>query len=504
MSGWPVESEALVRPIGHSTYRSDVHPRTGADKLVAVRVENYELFFELPINLVHRNIKFVMGFPERTEGVSLMCDPPKVISTSVDLLRDELFGFCQSFVQIPSLPGEEQKAQAFLAAKLKEENLEVDIFHSKLDEVKDHPAFCDDGISFDERINVVGRWRGSAVAEGNENGSGNVRSLILNGHVDVVPVGNQELWEASPWSGTITDGKLYGRGSCDMKSGIAAGIFAVKALQKVGFSPQKDVLIECVIGEESGGVGTLTSILKGYRADAAIIMEPTRLMICPVQSGALTFRIKVPGHAIHASMRRSGVSAIEKLYQILQAVNELEQRRHRSYHNRFFEDPMGIAPINIGTVRGGEWHSTVPNEVIVEGRYGVFPGESNGAAREIFANAIRWVAASDSWLRDHPPILEWIEGQFESGETDINEPIIELLASSHQEMVGTVPQFQGVPYGSDLRLFANHGNIPAVLYGPGDVANAHTVNEFISLKDVITCSKVLALTIYRTCGGGRL
>ena len=427
-----------------------------------------------------------------------MRDPVKLISSAVDHLRDELIGFCQKFVQIPSLPGEEQEAQMFVAAKLKELSLEVNTVRSDFDELKDHPAFCDDGIPFDERINVFGRWHPT------RHNTEHARSLILNGHVDVVPVGNEQLWNDSPWSGKIKDGNLYGRGSCDMKSGIAAGIFAVQALQNLGFSPQSDVLIETVIGEESGGVGTLTSIIKGYRADAAIIMEPTRLMMCPVQAGALTFRIKVPGQAIHASMKRSGVSAIEKFYQILDAVNKLEQKRHRDYHHPLYEDPLGVAPISFGTVSGGDWHSTVPNEVIVEGRYGVFPGESNQAAREVFAEVIHDVAANDPWLRENPPVLEWFEGQFESGETDIGEPIIALLADSHRDIVGSKPKLNGVPYGSDLRLFTNHGKIPAVLYGPGDVLNAHTVNEFISLEEVVTCAKVLALTIYRTCGAGKL
>ena len=428
-----------------------------------------------------------------------MGDPLKLISDAVDQLRDELFGFCQSLVRIPSLPGEEQEAQLFIASKLEEVNLQVEILRSNRDELEDHPAFCDDGVSFADRINVIGRWCGMS-----EGVNGNARSLILNGHVDVVPVGNLDLWDDPPWSGKIEDGKLYGRGSCDMKSGIAAAIFAVKALQSIGFTPQKDVLIESVIGEESGGVGTLTSIVKGYRADAAIIMEPTRLMICPVQSGALTFRIKVPGQAAHASMKRSGVSAIEKFYPILDAVNELEQRRHQSFHHPLYEDPMGVAPIAFGTVKGGDWHSTVPNEVIVEGRYGVLPGESNEAAREILVETLERVAAGDPWLKNNPPVLEWFEGQFESGETDVLEPIIPLLSNSHREIVGSEPQLHGVPYGSDLRLFTNHGKIPAVLYGPGDVAHAHTVNEFIPLDEVLTCAKVLALTIHRTCGGSAL
>ena len=428
-----------------------------------------------------------------------MSHQAKLISSAVDLLRDELIGFCQRFVRIPSLPGEEQEAQSFVATKLKELSLEVDTVHSHFEELKNHPAFCDDGIPFDQRINVVGRWRPAAQSNGN-----NARSLILNGHVDVVPVGNQKLWDDSPWSGTIKDGKLFGRGSCDMKCGIAAGIFALQALQHLGFTPQNEVLIESVIGEESGGVGTLTSIVKGYRADAAVIMEPTSLVMCPVQAGALTFRIKVPGQAIHASMKRSGVSAIEKFYQIFDAVNELEQKRHRNYSHPLYDDPLGVAPISVGTVVGGDWHSTVPNEVIAEGRYGVFPGESRETARDAFAEVIHDVASNDPWLRENPPVLEWFEGQFESGETDVKEPIIGLLADSHRDITGAGPKLNGVPYGSDLRLFTNHGKIPAVLYGPGDVAHAHTVNEFIPLEEVVTCTKVLALTICRTCGAGEL
>lgn len=412
----------------------------------------------------------------------------------MDSLQDELFGFAQRLIQIPSLSGAEQNVQEFVAAKLHELNLEVDIVPSNFDELKNHPAFCDDGIPFGRRINVIGRWRGA----GNNQNS---RALILNGHVDVVSPGNRALWEDSPWSGKIKAGKLFGRGSCDMKSGLASGIFAIQALKKLGFKPAKDVLIESVIGEETGGVGSLTTIIRGYTADAAIILEPTQLRICPLQAGALTFRIKVPGRSVHACMKKAGVSAIEKFHTVFNAINELERQRHLSYHNSLYEDPTNVAPISFGTIKGGNWHSTVPDEVIVEGRYGVLPGESIGRAKRVFVEALQQAAASDPWLRDHPPTLEWFEGQFESGETDVNAPIIQFLAKNHQAVIGEEPKIQGVTYGSDLRLFTNHEKIPAVLYGPGNVANAHTVNEFIALEEIITSTKVLALTIYQWCGG---
>lgn len=436
-----------------------------------------------------------------TSNFDFRNDPVQAILRAVDSLEYRLIKFCQNLVRIPSLPGQEQDAQAFVAAKLQTLGLAVDIVQSNFEELKDHPAFCDDGVPFRNRINVVGRWPGIATKQNNGNDeSQGKRSLILNGHIDVVPVGNENFWDESPWSGSIRNGKLYGRGSCDMKCGLAAGIFALEALQTLGFSPARDVLIESVIGEESGGVGTLTAIVKGYRADAAIIMEPTELNICPVQAGALTFRIKVPGHSIHASMRRSGVSAIEKFYPILRAVNELEQRRHREYRNPLYDDPLGVAPINCGVIKGGDWHSTVPNEVIVEGRCGVLPGESNEEARAALSDALKAVAVTDPWLKDNPPALEWFEGQFESGETNVADPIIRDLTESHHCVLSHDAQLRGVPYGSDLRLFTNHGKMPAVLYGPGSVRNAHTINEFIPLDEVITCAKVLALTIHNSCG----
>jgi len=420
----------------------------------------------------------------------------KVVST-VDSARDELVAFLQKLVQIPSLPGHEQKAQRFVADKLRSLGLLVAVVTSERDDLKDHPAFCDDGVPFQERLNVVGRWPGTArPASGS-----NPRSLILNGHMDVVPTGSETLWSDSPWRGAIRDGKLYGRGSCDMKAGVTANIFAIQTLQIMGFRPAAEVLVESVIGEESGGVGTLTTIVKGFKAGAAIITEPTQLRLCPVQSGALTFRIKVSGRAIHACMKPYGVSAIEKFFLVLQAVQELERQRHVEYRNPLYENPNNIAPVNFGALRAGDWPSTVPGELLVEGRFGVMPGESTAVARAALAAALRKASAADLWLSEHPPELEWFEGQFESGQTPRDSPIVQSIADCHSRVIGRDPAVQGVTYGSDLRLFTNHGGIPAVLYGPGNVLNAHTVDEFVELEEVVAATKVLALIVSRWCGG---
>ena len=415
------------------------------------------------------------------------------ITDTVATLKNDMLNFISQLVQLPSLPGTEQEVQGVISRKLKSLGLEVDKFAVRLEELQVHPAFSDDGFPFDNRINVIGKWKGTA-------GSGkSARSLILNGHVDVVSPGDESLWANSPWSGRIADGKIYGRGSTDMKAGMAAVIFAIEALKKMGIRLAGDVLVESVVGEETGGCGTLASILKGYKADAAIIVEPTALKVCPVQSGALSFRLRVQGRAVHGCMKNKGVSAIANFFHLFQAIESFEQRRHRQYHNPLYPDPMNIAPISIGVLKSGEWHSTVPDQLVAEGRYGIFPDESVKGAKEKFTTMIRAAAEQDEWLRDHPPVVEWFEGQFESGQTSLDEPIIGVLSKCHQSVTGKIPELEGVTYGSDLRLFTNHGKIPAVLYGPGDVIDAHTVDEFIVIDEVIQATTVIALTLATWC-----
>jgi acetylornithine deacetylase len=420
------------------------------------------------------------------------------IFAAVDAQRQQLVQLIQSLVQVPSLPGAERPAHALVAATLTMMGLDVDVVSIDYNTVKHHPAFCDDGIPFDNRINIVGRWRGSGAAPSSASATG---SLILNGHLDVVSPGDESLWDGSPWSGELRHGRIYGRGACDMKSGLAAAIFAVAALRSIGVTLAHDVLLESVSGEESGGVGTLATIVKGYRADAAVIMEPTSLKMCPVQAGALTFRLIVRGRSVHACIKDEGVSAIDKAYLFVQALADLEIARHRGTTNPLYPNPMRVAPISLGTIRGGNWHSTVPDQVVIEGRYGVMPGESVEAAKAVMVDALNRAAAADRWLAANPPALEWFEGQFESGATPADAPILSVLGGSHHQATGRKPDVEGVTYGSDLRLFTNHADMPAVLYGPGDVREAHAVNESIALDEILTATRVLALTIFRWCGG---
>lgn len=423
------------------------------------------------------------------------------IAAAVDALKDNMIAFIQELIQTPSLPGEEKKVQHIIAAKLRELNFDVDIIPIQLDVLNKHQAFSHDGFPVDNRMNVMGLWKGSSPNETTP-GNNNCGSLILNGHVDVVSPGDESQWEHSPWSGIIKNGRIYGRGSADMKAGLAAAVFACEALQKLGYQPGKDIMIQSVVGEETGGCGTLTNILKGYTADAAIIMEPTELKIYPVQSGALSFRIKIKGKSIHACMKNKGVSAVEKFYIIFHAVNEFEWQRHLKYKNPIFEDPKNVAPINFGTVTSGDWPSTVPGTLVTEGRYGIFPDESAAQAKQAFEETIKKAALNDEWLKNNLPEVEWFEGQFEPGTTNMHEPIIQTLSACHEAVLKEKIQFAGATYGSDLRLFTNYANIPTVLFGPGDVKDAHTVDESISIDEIVKAVEVLALTIINWCLGG--
>jgi acetylornithine deacetylase len=198
-------------------------------------------------------------------------------------------------------------------------------------------------------------------------------------------------------------------------------------------------------------------------------------------------------------MKPEGVSAIEEFMPILAMLLRLNAERHAHFRHPLYEDPGNVAPISVGTIHGGDWHSTVPNLLVAEGRFGVFPGESVEEARFALASALRSEAARHPWLAEHPPVLEWFEGQFESGETPADAPIAQLIGRHHSAVAGNPVAVRGVTFGADLRLFTRHAGIPTVMYGPGSASIAHTTDEFVPIDEVLTCAKVLARTILDWC-----
>jgi acetylornithine deacetylase len=391
-----------------------------------------------------------------------------------------------------SLTGGEAGAQERMAAVLRDLDLDVDEWCPTREEVATHPSFSDDGLALGTRPVVVGRWRLD----------GGRPTVTLNGHIDVVPAGDESRWTHDPWAGTVDGGRVYGRGSCDMKGGLVAASLAIAALRRAGVAPAVNVLVQSVIGEESGGVGTLAAVLRGHVGDAAVILEPTGLDLCPVGAGSATFRVRVVGRAAHGALRLDGVSAIDRFADVQDALSRLEARRHRGFGHPAFPDGFLVAPISVGRLTAGDWPSTVPETLVAEGRFGVLPGERLDEARAEFVATVADACAG--WpdrFGIEPATVEWFEGQFEPAATALDADLLSALGRCHAEVAGRPAVVRGVPYGSDLRFFTNDAGIPAVLYGPGDASRAHAVDEYVELDEVLTASKAIALLLARGVEG---
>ena len=396
-----------------------------------------------------------------------------------------------ALVAIRSVTGDEAAAIDHVAALLAQSGLGVRRWDADLDAISADPAFP--GME-------VERSRLPLAAATLHGGRPGPRRMLL-GHLDVVPPGDPAAWTGDPFSPRLVDGRLIGRGSCDMKGGVAAILAALRAAAQVTDGGRRlagDVVALFVPGEEDGGVGALAAIRAGYVADAAIIPEPTRLDVVTVHAGAITFRLTVPGRAAHASTRREGVSAFDKLGVIARAL-EADERDRNEGETRPELVALGLPyPTIIGRITGGDWASTVPDRMVAEGRYGVRVGTSTADAEGELRAVIERANASDDWLREHPATVEVVGGRFASGEVATDAPLPQGLADVARAVLGRRPSLVGVPYGADMRLLINEGGIPTVMFGPGDVRQAHSADEWVAVDEVADCARVLAAWIVRS------
>ena len=392
----------------------------------------------------------------------------------------------KELIEVRSDRGKESEAQRLMAGWMAEFGLEVDCWDIDFTPLRRHPAYTVE-IERNEGLGLVGTLSG-------EGGP----SLILNGHIDVVPPGERKTWsETGPWEGSERNGRLYGRGACDMKAGLLAGLFAMKACRDAGVRPAGDVHLWSVIGEEDGGAGTLATIERGHRADAAVIMEPTRLAVIPSQAGALSFRITIPGISAHGALRGEGVDAIEKFYPILSGLRTLEAERNRIVSDPMFQSFDLPFALSIGTVRAGDWPSSVAESLVCEGRYGIATDEDSEAAVAQFENAIATAADADPWLRSHAPLVQWWGARFESARTDTGHPLIGALSDALEAQTGEPAVIHGAPYGADMRLLIREAGIPTVMFGPGDIRVAHGPDEYVEVGEVVKACRTLTQLIAR-------
>jgi acetylornithine deacetylase len=403
---------------------------------------------------------------------------------------DGLVAAVQGLVRIPSWGGHETPAQEFMAGLLAGAGLEVDRWDIDLEALARHPAYCAE-IARERALGVVGSLAGRGAG----------RSLILNGHVDVVPPGDPGLWRHPPFGGVLEDGRIHGRGALDMKGALVAAVFALRAVHEAGPPLRGAVHLTSVVGEEDGGLGTLATLVRGYRADGAIVLEPTNLAVAPSQAGALNFRVRVPGRAAHGALREEGVSALENLFTVYAALEALEDSRNR----RLGDDPLFARyrtpfALCVGTVRGGDWASSVPDHVTIEGRLGVAPGESPDDARRELAAAVERAAATDTFLREHPPELTWWGGRFLPARTAPEHPLVTTVQAAAEAVLERAVPLEGMPYGADMGLLVHEGGMPTLLFGPGDIRGAHRPDESVAVADLVALARSLAVTVLRFCG----
>jgi acetylornithine deacetylase len=396
----------------------------------------------------------------------------------------------RAIVATPSITGTEDAVQDQMAGIMEEIGLDVRRVETDPAELARDPDFP--GMEVERTTLPV-------VAGHLDTGRPGPRVLLV-GHVDVVPPGDPELWSSPPFEAVLRDGRVHGRGANDMKGGVISATAAMRAVASVlredpGLAGE--AILVTVPGEEDGGAGMLAAIRAGYTGDVAVITEPTSLRVVTVQAGAITFRLTIHGRAAHASMRREGVSALEKLIVIHEALRADETARNEAEHRpemRALELPY---PTIIGRVEAGDWSSTVPDRLVAEGRYGVVAGQTAAEAEVDLRACIDRACEGDAWLRDHRPELVVYGGRFSSAETPASHPLPQAVAAAARDALGLSSPFAGVPYGADMRLLVNEGRTPTVIFGPGHPRQAHTTDEWVPVDEVVDCARALSVWLLR-------
>jgi acetylornithine deacetylase len=432
----------------------------------------------------------------------MLSETEKRVLALIDKNKDGIVEFLQELISYktitpPEEPDEQEDRSDFpkLAAHFSDylEGMGFEIDTWEIDASKLEP-FPGAGVKPERDLS------GMPVVVGKIKSPGEGRSLILNGHYDVVPIGLRENWTREPFGGEIADGAVYGRGASDMKGGIAAMLKAVEYIQEAGIELNGDLIVELVPDEEASSMGTLACCLRGYRADAAVIPEPTSLFVVTAMRGNASGKVTVFGRAGHADMEQphwkagGAVNAISKAMKIVQAMEELTEdwRTRPDKQNDLVESDQIIPTL----IKGGEWSVTYPEKVEITYNANFIAG-SDSIVQEI-EEKIMSVAAADPWLKENPPLIEappYLYGAEVSGE----EPIVKAALEVAREFV---PESSIVGMGSltDAIHLVNYAKTPTVTLGPSPHTTAHMPDEYVDIDGLITATKALAVLIMRWCG----
>ena len=330
------------------------------------------------------------------------------------------------------------------------------------------------------------------------------RSLIVTGHADVVPPGNLELWERDPWAAEIEDGSIYARGAIDDKGGLAAMVMAVVCLREAGVSLQGDLVLESFVDEEfGGGNGAVATLVRGYTADAALMLEPTDLAICPATYGCQTLKVSVFGQAAHPIERWKGVDAVGlacQVYRTFSGLETLRGKRATASWPLLAEQevplPLVVRRFESFTPGGG----ALPDLCEMQLWTTTMPGETQDSLISEVRNHLSRSFEDSVWLRSHPPEVSVMGGFLEATDLPTDHEFVRSVQAAYRMALGEDPR-TSVGTSGDGYIYANYGKMPLVEMGPGPIHRAHAPDEFITVNELMRATKVIALTIANWCGG---
>ncbi len=421
-------------------------------------------------------------------------DTIRNIRSAIETHFDEQLEFLANFVRIPSLRFEEAPAQDFMAEALNKRGYEVDDWAVEIEDLKPLPGFGPIHGDFSRARSVVGTHRPSRTQG---------RSLILQGHLDVVPTGPLDMWSHPPFAPLIKDDWMYGRGAGDMKAGTVAALFALDAITHAGFEPAARLHFQSVIEEESTGLGALSTLQRGYRADLAVIPEPSGHGIYRSQVGVLWFRIAVRGRPVHVATADQGSNAILAAYDVIQALEGLEENWNiRAATDPVYSDVPHPLNFNVGKIDGGDWASSVPAWCNIDCRMGILPGQDIAEAKAEIEACVASASRGHPFLSNHPPDVIWNGFQAEGyvlGEE--GNPAISVMKNSHATVFGHDAGLaeRKITALTDTRFYGLYYDIPAFCYGP-HAENIHGFDERVSISSLRHTTEVLAVFIAEWCG----
>jgi acetylornithine deacetylase len=411
-------------------------------------------------------------------------DARRTLFEAIDQRTDELIEIVAELVRRPSELGHEALVQEYVAEHLRGSSDDVEAWDLD-DSVLTEPNAGNSGIPFPGRPNVTGKIAGA----------GGGKSLILNGHIDVVSPEPVEQWTHDPWGAEIVGDTMFGRGAYDMKSGVAANLFLPRLLKDNGIRLKGDLTIHSVIEEECTGNGSLAASLRD-RADGALVTESTGRQVPTGHLGVIWFRVAIQGRSAHAGWATEGVNAIVKAVPVIQALYQLDADLNLNVHPMYagIDHPINL---NIGVIRSGDWPSTVPGEAEIRCRVSFFPDMSREEMHRTIETTIAAACAGDPWLEAHPPVVTYDGFDTNGCAISTDDPFFRALENASLDATDLPLLPEAKTAVNDMRYYIFQG-VPSTCYG-AEGGNAHAVDEWLDLRSMPTVARTMASLLVDWC-----